>query len=107
MKATKLSESDAFGTAILVPLGSYINVHVVPEGEKHLVTIQVTNTDNTNTIELFGHMGAGSNVLDQTFAPESTNYFFKEVMLIGPSLIALQATQADRMRVIGSIKIVD
>jgi len=108
MKRTKLSEADAFGSPITLTISpTYTAIHVVPEGEKHLVTLMATNTDNAVAVEFFGHMGAGTDVLDHDCAPESTILYMEDVMLVGPAGIRLTATVASRIRISGHVKIVD
>lgn len=105
MKIVKLSGLDAFGSPLL--LATYptlTEVHLVPEGETHLITLYAINTDNSNPHEILGQLGAGADFINHDVAAETTEVVLRDVALVGPAALSLSKVTGS-LRVIGSAKV--
>lgn len=105
MKYTKLSGSDAFGSPLLLATHPTLTeVHLVPEGETHLVTVYAINGDNSNPHEVLGDMGDTANSVNYDIPEETTLEIMRDAILVGPAALSL-AKVTGNLRVIGSVQV--
>jgi len=105
MKFVKLSGSDEFASPLLVATNpTMTEVHLVPEGETHLISMYVINADNSNPHELLGNFGAGANTINHDVPAETTVKILDDVALVGPAALSLSKVTGS-LRVMGHAKV--
>jgi len=105
MKFVKLSGSDAFASPLLLAtFPTLTEVHLVPEGETHLVSLSAINTDNTNPHEVLGDLGDGVNTINHDVPAETTVEILRDVAIVGPGALSLGKVTGS-LRVMGHAKV--